>query len=187
MNINKIDSTCSFKANLETSVRVANKARLENIKKLFNKDTVKYPNEKLYILEEESGEISLQTSKQSSNPFHEKIYTNNLNELMNKYSDSKIEKKLTKAFKILRLADISDTLKKTIEYNEQKFMNNKRISNNLRKIGRDDFAEKYDIFAKFNKEKINTLKKQQESIRNDFYKEQKNASEQFPEVLQVEI
>ena len=187
MNINAIDNTCSFKANLETSVKFANKTRLQNIEKLFNKATIKYPKETLYITEKDNGQIYLHTSTISNNPFHEEISTYSLQEFLNNFSDIEIAKKFTSAFKILRLSDISDTLKKTIEYNKLKYINNKRISNNLRKIGREDFADKYDMFAKFNSDKINTLTKQQESIRNDFYKEQKNASEQFPEVLQVEI
>lgn len=182
--LNKIDNNCSFKANLETSLVVKNKTKLKNIKKLFNEDSKNYPKEKLYLTECDSGMLKLRTTLRNDN---NEILIDSAQDFFKDNNEKDISKKLLNAFKVLRLTDISSTLKNSIDYNKTKFDSNSRIAKSLRKAGRHNFADKYELFATFNKNKIENLSKQLDNVKNTFLKQRETSSKQLPEVLQVEI
>ena len=186
--INKIDDGCAFKANLKSYVEISNKKRFHNIQELFKKATKNYPKETLYLsYGSESGKISLHTANFEQLKHAEDINTASLEEYMKKFSDKEIVAKLAGAFKVLRLTDIATNLRNTIKYNREKFISNKNIASTLRKAGRDNFAEKYEIFAKFNKEKIANLKTQLENVENSFNKQKAMATKQMPELREIEV
>ena len=185
--INKVDNNCSFKATFDTSLKVANKSRLKNIEKLFKDATKNYPNEKLYLTNSEDGNLMLRTSLQKDGFYPEEISTENINEFLDNFSDKEISRKLLNAFKVLRLSDISTQLQKTIQYNKDKYRSNMLIAKNLRKVGRENFAEKYEMFAKFNKDKVKNLNQQLDNVKNNFFKQREIASKQLPDVMQIEI
>ena len=185
--ISKVDNNCSFKANLDIAVKVKDKARLQNIQELFKNSTKSYPNETLYLTKGENGQLAVHTTniKNYFNP--NEVYTDTLQKYMDKYNDKELSKILISAFKAIRLTDISSNIEKTIQYNKEKFRSNNIIANNLRKIGRDNFAEKYELFAKFNKDKILTLSKQLNSVKDNFIKQRAQTSKQFPDIMKLDI
>ena len=185
--INMIDNKCSFKANLKPSIRIKEQARFDNIQDLFSKITKQYPDETLYLSQGKKNNLSIHTSDLKYNISGKTINTERLNVLMKKYSDIEIAKRFADAFKILRLSDLSRDITKKIEYNKEKFRINKQIADNLRSFGKNKYAEKYEEFAKLNKDKIKNLDIQYNDLKNNFKKQQELSSTRFPEVMQVNL
>ena len=185
--INKIDNNCSFRANLKPSIRIKEQARFDNIQELFSKLTKQYPDETLYLSQGEKSKLSIHTSDFKYNISCKTINTELLTVLMKKYSHIEIAKRFADAFKILRLTDLSRDLTKKIEYNKEKFRINQKAADNLRSLGKKKYAEKYEQFAKFNKDKIKNLDIQYNDLKNHFIKQQEILSISFPEVMQVNL
>ena len=105
MNVNAIN-TPNFQARLDISKVKTNKVRWQNIAKLFKEETKLIPNETVKIVEHEL-DTSIIGAKYAEMPNIGKIealtFNKTMKELLEKYDDSIIAKKLKK---LLNIADV---------------------------------------------------------------------------------
>ena len=188
--INKINDGTNFKAKIITSIHTPKAQRLKNISEMFEEATKQYKKDSLYLTKGHySGVMSIHTNNQKKGDIFEgeEIFTDSLEEHFETMTDKEIVSKLTNAFKVLRLSGITKDVKFEIKEQKQKLQRNLAIAKRLRSIGRDNFAEKYELFAKFNQEKLDKLYPKLNNLKDSFFKQREKSAKEFPEVGQVDI
>lgn len=138
MNVNSVNST-NFQARLDISKVKTNKARWENIAKVFKEETKLLPDERMSIVEHEL-DTSIIGSPDEWLPNIGKvealILNQTLQELLEKNSDKSIVKKL---IKLLNIGEIADARK------EKAFEKFQSMGDKQSWISRDVFIEKRNL------------------------------------------
>lgn len=188
--INHIDSTCSFKGDLKTTaIKISNKNRLKNIKNLYANLTKNY-SKPLYVTPTENGGMSFHVSNVKNGDFYEgsEIFTSSsFKDYMNKMSDNDIAEKCAAFFNVIHLSDKARELFHLIKERELKCRHFMGLANSCRLSGNVEFANRYDFIAKLNKDKLNSLKENYNTVKEQFnYQKSKNI-ENNSEINQIKL
>ena len=187
MNIS-INNSYSFKGKLKTTIKTEDKARLKNIGNIYQKLTNGFP-EPLYLTQTKEGGMSFHVSNVKDGDFYAgtEIFSDSLNQHLDKMSDFDFAQKCTDFFKIIRLSDKANSVVNEIKSITSRLQYYKNLADSCRASGNTKFADRYDVIANMNSKKLQSLNMQYNNIKEQFHIQQTKSGQSQPEVMQVSI
>lgn len=188
--IKHIDCTCSFKGDLKTTtLKIANKTRLKNIRNIYANIT-KNHSEPLYVTPTENGGMSFHVSNVKNGEFYEgsEIFTSSsFKDYMKKMSDDDIAEKCAAFFNVIRLSDKAREILYLIKEKESKYRHFKGLADSCKLSGNVGFANRYNFIAKLNKDKLNSLKENYNTVKEQFNYHKSKSIENNLELNQIKL
>lgn len=189
--INKVNNDLNFKGNIiiDKTVRIPNKHRFENVVALYQNLTMHLPEDTLHLSNIGNGTLAIYNDTVNKNGIDsgEAIYLKSLKTLFDKKSDLEIANNFVAASKILKTFDIYQDLIESIKRSKIMLQNNQNKSRILRKEGKNNFADMYELLSKFSSNKIISLERQLKDVINRFYTLKDRYVKTFPEMKDLEI
>ena len=174
---NKI-SNISFQAKLSPNIVVKNPKRLENIAQIFAKRTGRFAQDSLYVSNYPETSLSgyhayyIDPKAKEYILLHPVHVLDNMDKLMEKYSDNEIARKLVKMFKCLKAETAFDQktngIYQAISSIKANIRQNVLAYNRFLELGKSEHAKTCEALAKCNHKKIITLEQLQKSEQEKF-------------------
>ena len=176
----------SFRANVKSITKIKNKSAFLEVKKLFEDKTKNNTDDVLYISDAIFGcnKINLADS-------HKAILTDGINKQLTTMSATELAEKLAKIFETLKLHakayNKNNQLNSELNRAKALLNINSSIARACESEGKISVAQRYNILAERNKEKIEALKKEIENRLINFNKRIDELSKQYEELIELKF
>ena len=189
---NRVNSV-SFKANIKSLTKIKNKSKLVEANNRFKKATVKYPKVNLYITDVGDGEVSLHLSNVAKGKHYttEEVFISDINKQIESLDVKELSSKFINIFKALMMHDdVSQKISHLkLEINRAHILlkDNLKFAEAWKADGRDYIANRYEVLATKNKERIESLTKELKICTDQFNKKLSSLYDKCKEVRQLEF